>query len=327
MISSLSLSAKSSTLLSVIILCVFLSACDGGLFGTGSDTLGTGSEINGSGLGVDGASAPDSPTETGSDTDPTVDAGNGAASPDPGGSEPPGGTGDMSETGSPTDITPTQLSFSNTTPSGLSTPPLLKVINLTSIELNARTNETGNALFSQSINAESTSATIELTVGENMLLLYDVQTSDVLAEFTSLNVASDSATTLLLRHHTTNINQDQFNVGVIALDTRLVTGAPGMSLVRLIQAEDLSTASESATFSLIPHGPNAGPTEVSFSNIDSEINPVTEYQLLAAGDYALNDSLGRFPDQILNLAPDNVYTLVITANSERVIYTEIDDAP
>lgn len=304
----------------ILILCSSLIACGGGIFGTG-----TGSEDNTIiSPDPDGAASQEPITnETSPEPPATEDVNNIPEAPD----AMPGPTSDQIEPTAPAGDTQTTLEFSNISPSGQQGFPLLKIVNVSSVSLNARSSISSPTLFDASINAFSSSDPIELPLGASSLILEDAQSSDALINVNPLNAALDTVTTLLVRTPIDTSNGTDTVIDVLALSTRVVPTAPAMALLRVVQASALGTDNLTASFTLIPQGSNPGTGEVVYADMDAQTNVVTQYQLVTPGEYAISDSQGRFVNQSLSVQADTVYTLILTGTIDNVIYLEVDGEP
>lgn len=293
----------------MLIASLLLIGCGGGLFGTGT---GDENDVN---INTDAVTEP-SPTTVGPNTEPEQ----------PG--EPIVESTDPVATPDASVAALAQLEFTNLDPGGLDSLPLLKIVNTSATTINAQLDQIAESLFSESIQATSSSTYVEMPTGQSILTLFDADSLSPLVTLDPLNLAFGSVTTLLIRSPVDISENDQLPIDVLPLATRALTTAPGMALVRLIQSDTQGVqASQTATFTLRPAEPNPGSAEVVFSGVNALTNATTDYQLAGPGDYAVNDSLMRFDDQSLSLQPDRVYTLVVTDNPENVIYIEVDDTP
>jgi hypothetical protein len=290
----------------VVVACAGLSACGGGLFGTGT---GDNDEV------ASPVDATDSPGTT--PTDPVTTPTDPEATPGPA----PG-----------TDISPDadtlmEETFTNTEPSGLDIPPQIKIVNVSSVTVNARLEQAGLLLFSTPIAPESTSTRVELPLGDNQLSLFDSESGTVFATFNPLTVGAGSLTTLLLHAPLEGLAGDENYVEVLPLDTRLRSTAADLAMVRLVQGGILDDANQTASFVLSPQGPNPGSSEVIFSALNSFTDAASDYQLVSPGDYVLSHLAGDFPEQALSFEAGAVYTLVLRSVSESPVYLEVDGAP
>ena len=148
--------------LTTVLVCL-LSACDGGIFGTG----------DGRPVIVD-------------NLDATESVGDIAGAPD---------SGDLAE--------PTQLSFENLQIGTTTTTPLINIINVSDQAINARLNNSSSEVFDTPIDAGAFSETVPLVLGENSLLLIQADTSDEPISIQPLTVGTLTLTTLIVRNTAT----------------------------------------------------------------------------------------------------------------------------
>lgn len=161
--------ANTSTLrfVQLALLACVLSACDGGLFGTGDgqnlavDNTATAD----GGFGVDVANAP----EGDNDADATTE------------------------------------SFDNLQVGTTTTTPLINVINVSDRAITARLDTNNNSLFAAVIAAGTFTQTAQLQLGANNLALFDPETSQELLVVRPLNVGESTLTTLIVRNHITQL--------------------------------------------------------------------------------------------------------------------------
>ena len=146
--------------LALAILTSTISACDGGLFGTGDGlpVITDNSDVS----------------EAGGDI--TIAPGADIA---------------------PTPTTPT--SFDNLQVGTTATTPLVNVINVSDQAIITLLSDDNNPLFTDPIAAGTFTQTAELQLGENNLTIIDAQTSEELLTISPLNVGASSLTTLIVR--------------------------------------------------------------------------------------------------------------------------------
>ena len=147
-------------LLALAILTCTISACDGGLFGTGDGLPVVTDNSDVSEAGGDVTMAP------GADTTPTPN-------------------------------TPT--SFDNLQVGTTTTTPLINVINVSDQAIITLLSDDTNPLFTGPIAAGTFTQTATLQLGENNLTIIDAQNADELLSISPLNVGVSSLTTLIVR--------------------------------------------------------------------------------------------------------------------------------
>ncbi len=211
----------------MIICALFLSSCDGGLFGTGD-----GHNDN---MMVDG----------------TIGDNNGMSAENP----------DMN-TGDPETDNPT-TDFSNLIPSSQISTPQLRVINLSDVELTINANDVAANVFS-TVSTGEDSGRIDIPDGASSLF-FSVSAenlpSNLVQTFTSFNVADFTITTVIVR------GTNDTSIDVIPLVTRATSTSTDTALVRLVQADELGDAARSTTISLIAVEPTNSGSDVSFPDL------------------------------------------------------------
>lgn len=286
-------------LIALLAFCGALTACGGGIYGTGS---GTESDISeqapGSGIN----------DSAGSDEQPTI-----------------GENGDTVHTDSAPmpDVAPAQqTTFSNTVPSGLDLPPQLKLINLSEVPINAYAQDTPMALFDIAAPPQSTSSYSALMPGESVITVLNTDTLVTIGSINPLNVAQGSVTSLLIAD---SLSYSADLPGILPFSTQVTSAAADVAMVRLVSAAD--TASHTAMYALMPQGTNPGMAEIEFTGMNTTSQRVSDYQLVGAGDYDLTDGTGRTITGALSFSPGVVYTVIITDATDSGIYLEVDRAP
>ena len=288
-----------------ICLVVLLSACDGGLFGTGdgSNTIQveTGADSN----------APDSNTQ---DPDPDSNPSTDPAT-DP--VENPG-TGDGDST-PPATQTPEDSSFENLQAGTDSTTPGIHLINVSDRSISVFNESNGSNVFPNPIPPGSVSDAAAIQLGENNLVVTDTTNDTVIANIRPLNAGASTLTTLIVRNTTGE------SLDVVKLSSISISLAPTVAQVRVIQANLLGTSDTEATFMLLPFGENPGGSAVLFNNINSSSASEATYQYATPGGYRLVDSLGRFDAVPLNVSAGKIYTLIIQEGATPPILVHEDD--
>lgn len=281
-------------ILSTLLMASVVGGCDGGLFGTGdgNDTV----------MVTDAAGSteqPDTPTTT-----PATDS-----------NAPVTGINPEA----PQDVNMV-LSFSNTESSGLNASntqlPALKIVNLLDEPVTA-TLEGGNSITAS---AQASSSLLGVNTGESRVLFSNIDTQVALID--PLSAAMDSITTVLIS--TQQSGAQTPDLSVFTLSTRAVVSAPGMAQVRLVLAPASEQAMTQPTFTLQSDNSQSAGADVVFTDFFNEQGPLASYSLANAGGYQLMSADNAFPAQRIELLPDQVYTLIITGNTQIPVFIEID---
>ena len=333
--------------ISVLVLSALLTACDGGLFGTGdgdSDIVAsTGAETADS--GVPDSVEPAVSTDTGSAGSDVPDSGSPATEPvqapvvDPVEPVEVGGEGEVE----PTDTEDTApapsveeppsvpaIEFSNTTPSGVENSelllPALKLINLSGVTLIAASDIELDSSNEISVSTGQTSEFLRLNTGESTVTIDDGDESALLAIIDPLNAVQDSITTVIATLANSSAPGDSTGVDAIdirVVDTRAAVSAADMAEVRLIFTTIPGELPETQ-FSLTPNSDNGDGTVLVFSSTQDDGASVIGYQLATPGDYVLSDSDGFFTPQTVQLQANTVNSIIITSNSQTPAFIEVD---
>lgn len=149
-----------------LLACV-LSACDGGLFGTGDgqNIVVDNTVTSDGGFGGDVANAPEGEND--------VDA--------------------------------TTESFDNLQIGTTTTTPLINVINVSDRVITARLDTNNRPIFTAPIAVGTFSQTAQLQLGANNIALFDTETTEELLVVRPLNVGESTLTTLVVRNHVTQV--------------------------------------------------------------------------------------------------------------------------
>jgi len=322
-----------------------LSACDGGIFGTGAGgddgpgIVASGGEGGGAstmnpegsadeGSTVDTAAGDDAGEDTGDDGGTTEadgdDGGGGSTSGiDAGSTDSPGsGTADGAPEPAPeppSSVSVPQSGFSNTLSGGTEPVPRVGMINATARGLQLYRDD-GNTLSPvMSVPAQETGMIATVPMSSVALMVFDfddasspqgdIAREDALYRIEPLELGTASVTSLLARE-----SRAGRGIDVVPLATQTISDDPAQTLVRIVLAVDLSAETLSTfDFTLTPAGQSPGGAEVVFTN-PSYREPSAEYFAVAAGDYRLSVTDDRFAARSLSIPPGKVYTLVITAN-------------
>lgn len=260
-------------------LTLILSACDGGIFGTG----------DGGPILVDSTDAIESSGDIANT--PNVDAQTEA----------------------------TEIAFINLQSGTNTALPLINIINVSDQAINAILNDSSNALFQTPIAAGAFSDTATLALGENKLLVIHAETAEELISMQPLTVSESTLTTLIVKNITTQ------GLNLVPLSSLSISQTPSVAQLRIIQADLLSDADISSTFSLQPTGLSPGSSEVNFPDISVASAATARYQLITPGDYLLLDALGRMESQLLTMQAGKIYTLIILNRSNAPYLLHEDD--
>lgn len=317
-------------LFALLLLLSFLSACGGGIFGTGDggdiQEIDASDDTGEDGLdentdGVDDSEIDQSPN--------TGEQGEGS------GTEEADGEGESEGESEqiPGDIpsAATTLSFSNNTPSGLdpldNNVPALKVINLTEFDLSAVSELVDNidpAVVE--VSSQSTSGFLSVNIGESTINVFNQDSGEELVNLEPLNASEDSLTSLIIAQNDETAPPTDSALTATAVDTRAVSASSSMAEVRVIYIveSDLESIPE-ITLSPVADNPN-GSSVVLYNRQIAEEN-ITTYELVNSGSYALNTSDNSFSQQLITAEAGSVFTLVITGQSLTPVYVEVDSLP
>lgn len=277
---------------------LLLSACDGGLFGTGD-----GSES----LDVTGSLASDQ--APGTDTENQTDDG---GMDDPGNENP----GTSETTG---DVT-----FNNTTPAGTSINlPGVKLINLSGVSLQIQLSRTQSdeLMVPEVVQTSSTSSTLSLNNTDNRVL---VQTSDTLESVLTINpltTASDSLTTILV---SSRPDTDNGPYSAFVFDTVAAEPNDGLIQIRVVSLIDNEATDTPISIVLEPGINNNTGAQLQIS--DNTVNDIFigDYAANFEGQYTLRADNDAFTPVELELTGQQVYTVVISGDTHTPVYLEND---
>ena len=276
-----------------------LTSCDGGIFGTGDGGIDSSAD------NVDAGSS-DLQPPAGTETPPTDDVDE--PSPD-------------AQPGDPDDDTQVEVrSFENLQIGSNSTRPLIALVNLSAVPLNATT--TGaDVLFSDAILPGVVSDYASVALESTQLSVIDSATADPLLILSPLNLGAFSVSALIARDRLTTDASEQNNPGplpdveIIAIASQQLPSDDGVARVRLLQASLLDDDDEPASMSLVPAGESPGGSEVDLGIVSAaDFGTSTEYRLVTPGSYALVDSLGRLTLLSVELAGGEFHTLILTGS-------------
>lgn len=326
----------------VLVCALFLSACDGGIFGTGGaddPIIPDAQSPNASGSDMTEADAGLASTDAGSDAgfsdagasdaggsdSGTSDAGSSDAGSTEDGSTDAGATpGTAGDTGGTNNLTTSGLPpismitggtsherFENNTATVIGPGAWLSLVNITSRTLN--TLETSvdphRPLFSpEGVAPGAQSETIELSNTLTSLTIVDTDdTTESLVTYPEFEAIQASLTTIIVR-------EAEQQVSAVTLITETQASDPSLSGVRVVQAGTLGADVElTARLQLNSAGDNPGGMDFSLGPI-SYSNAQTDYAEVPAGQYELIDSQSRLSPQLLTFAGGSNYTIVLYGN-------------
>lgn len=304
---------------------LLLTACDGGIFGTGGGpdmmppgdndvAVNAGTEPNqsesGDDNGTDGAltsgttggASTDGGTTGGADGDTTGVATAGDSTTD--GSS---GNNETDMNVSPNPEASVDLQFINDTAVLTTTEPRLTVLNASNITINVFESsvEPDAVLLSENGLAPQTiSSSVVLPGNENTLeFVNNNNLGELLGSYSQFAVADSTLSTVFVR-------QLDGTFFLHAAESQVSASDPGLARVRVAQASDLNDPSQSAQFSLLATGANPSGVDARFSAINF-FAPVSAYVDIPAGDYEFSDALGRKDNETFSLSGGTVYTITV----------------
>ena len=186
------------------------------------------------------------------------------------------------------------------------TDALVNVLNYSTSNLVVRV-DTSNS-DSEIIAAGSNSTILRIAPDTHVLTLLDSEDSTVFT-FEPFTVAAQSLSTIIVRESGSTIRVDAVRTEVIADDTAIVK-------VRLMQIGNLGDASLNGDVSLLAGGDNPGVSDIVFTDLDFNVNAITEYVIAGSGDYVLNDAQGRVSDTPITLDGGSVNTILLIGQTE-----------
>lgn len=311
-------------LIPILALVSLLSACDGGLFGTGSGDIIDADSVDGVSMnGEIPEQAPDESDDSGIDQTPEevneeTDQEEGQA-------------GEAESEGDVLQSVTVTLSFSNNTPSGLGSEaediPALKIINLTELDLSASSDSTESIeVASVSAIAQSTSSLLPVVIGESAVNVTGEAQNEILISLDPLNASEDSLTTLIVAPDEQANSPSDAAFRAVAVDTRAVSTSEAVAEIRVVNIAN-SNANSVPEIVLMPVGDNPNGSSVVLYNSQTAQENLTTYELVGAGDYAISTSDNSFSQQLITADPGSVLTLVITGQPLTPVYIELDSLP
>jgi len=290
----------------IAILCMLLTACDGGIFGTGDgDPI---DPISGSGDGsTSSTQTPGTSDTTGDTTGDTTSGTDGMT----------GGMADGSTTEAMGADTSSTIAFQNMQPGGSSSTPRLRVLNVSTGNVSIAANEVNNFIVN-GLAPEQDTGLLNIPIDTSSLLVIDTTNTgdpNFFHVFDPFDAAAFSVTTVIVR------DQIADGSGVLALSSQTESNSMDTALVRLVQANTLGDATATATITLFSAAQNSSGSDVSFEGLSYE-QGATEYTVVIPGSYTLSDGNSRFADTDFTIESGRVYTVVIvspTAPSTRVL--------
>ena len=296
-----------------LILLTLLTACDGGIFGTGDGS--NDADI----VGVDASDS--GPSNTGDDNDGTENTSM--------------GTEEESEAESPEtstdDIEAPRAAFENLLVGSNTDTPQVTLLNNSSLELNISLSTSSELLFPDNIAPGQTSALTLLPSVETELVLIDSVDATALSVLSPLNLGAFSVTTLIARDQLELSEQTETAsvlppVELVALASNTIAPDNSTATIRLLQVYPLDNNDTAAAMILTPAGSNPGATNVALGTISAaSLGQDSTYQTINAGDYQLVDALARFAPVSLSIEAGVVYSLLISGRDSPVI-TLLEDS-
>lgn len=280
-----------------------VSACDGGIFGTGDGDI---------------TILPDGDVVAN------------------GSSDTPDGTNTGNSSTVPDDLDFVEAGFDNLLISGDNQSPILNVINVSGTVLSISHGTGTQALITALASGETSQAT-GLPVSAQSISVFETGLPDNRVTLAPLNLAAFSVTTVIVRN-ALNVNSANIDPAalleqlpsstfeLVPLRTLTSAGSSHSALLRIVQANALDEDDSGATFILRPAGSQPGSVDISFTNISAATALQSEYQALGAGDYEMLDSLNRFLPVPLNIESGKVYTLIVTGSQAPVLLIQQDSS-
>ncbi len=276
------------------IILILLSACDGGIFGTGDSTT----------IDATGPISNEGPPGATPDNSMTPEA--------PGSNET-----DPADTSS-------QSMFQNLLTGGDNNQPLITVVNASSNRINATVADQSTPLFDTPVTTGSISNTVTLSTDTRALQIFSTEPSSTSVTFEPLDLAASSITTFIARDSVSLMSTTE--LGVIALRTLRIAPDETVAHVRVIQANMLGNIDRATTFTLVPQGVNPGSNEVQFTDVSASITPSDDYTSVNAGTYVLTDTLARFTPVPITVIAGEMYTIILIDTVSPVAVLQNDSA-
>ncbi len=313
-----SLNRALRALAGALLLLLSLSACDGGIFGTGDggdvilpdDVEGSGSS-NGSGDGTAGA---DQGETDGGET-----------------ADPDDGEDDDTASGDGADLQ--ARPFENLQIASNRDTPLLSMINLSQSSVIVVADTGTAALFDPAVQSGQVASPVDVPLASEALRVIETDGNTAQWLLSPLNLGASSVSTLIIRDavadnpaDSSSDEPDAFTprLDVLALPSRLLPDSDGLVRVRLLQAYAIDGDERAAEMMLLPAGETPGGSEVSLGSVSpAGFQQAPAYREVMAGSYELRDSLQRFAAVPLTLDAGQSYTLIITG-SESVLRVVLD---
>jgi len=309
---------------------LLLTACDGGIFGTGGGPDMIPPTENDSSMD---AGSPPLTSEAG-DTDDAASSGTatsgteGAQNTTGGSTTTDGGTvgstdGDTTGQGTTadsstensdgamnpfpeTEIT-TNAQFINETAVLSTAEARLNVVNASNLTINVfeTSVQPDSVLFNENgIASQSISNSVSLMNNESSLDFVDNNAlGELLGSYSQFDAADATLSTVFVR-------QLDATFYLNAAATQTSTSDAGLTKIRVVQASALNNAETNAQFMLLATGDNSSGVDASFDPI-SFFTPVSPYLEVPAGDYEFTDELGRKDNETFSLSGGTVYTITV----------------
>ena len=316
----------------VCLLSIALAGCDGGIFGTGSGdedfdaTTESESDTNAPLTDTPDADTVEEPGDVVSGAEGGADAGTDASTDTDGAV-----SSEVSDNVS--SQTPINVSFSNTTPSGvidnLAALPALKLINLSNADLLLDVEDAEASSGILTVSPDSTSDNVLVNTGESRVSINASSAQDTAFEFSidPLNSAEDSVTTVVIAGNDISVSNNQLSepVSFALLDTRVVASAAGMAEIRAIDLSVASSTGNAPVYTLTNTDESSGNTGLALTFPQNDPTSPVAYSLINPGSYLMESSDAAFSAQTLEIEADAVYTVIISDDDQTPVYLERDD--
>ncbi|MEE9322406.1 MAG: hypothetical protein V3U76_18340 [Granulosicoccus sp.] len=275
-----------SRLFPALCLSLLITACDGGIFGTGEGSSDAAIVYPSGGAAADseadstsGAAPASAPTETANEVSSSpVESG--------------------------------WTDFSNTEIGSTATDPQVRVVNVSRHPISFIT--AGSSAPEPVIAPGTASAYVTAPIGESVIEILDSDDAEynTLYAVDPLNLGASTVTTLVIRNLT--LDPQGGSISVIPLSSTTMIDDPSLALVRVVLAVAESEVT-SVELSLQPVNDNPGPANSEFANL-TESQLSSNYQLITAGDYVLGS--GASFTTTVRAVEGKVQTWVIHAPAE-----------
>ncbi len=313
------------------LLCVMalisISACDGGLFGTGDGTPIIDASTDN--LGVSTGESSTSGTSTSVDGSTTSDGNSNGTTGGTTGTT----TGDMMSGGSSTAPTfGTDVVFANNSVTLSDQQRLVDIINTSSSTINISYTEAASdtpnidnlaKLFgSTGVASGKASNYVAINSQQSGYYIFNNSNNDIIGSFGPADLDPNTTTTLWVSDTNLDVTQSSSAVEITALVSSVQTSDPSLAKIRIIYAAPADTTITEGTMGLLSSGDNPGGIDITFNSSENE--RVSAYQEVPAGEYELHVGDVRFSEQVLELAEGGVYSIVLISVSNRMLLIKLD---